>query len=220
MHRAGVVHFPGTNRAHDAAAALKAIGFQSVVTLWHQETSIPPCDLVMLPGGFAYGDYLRAGAIAARAPVMEAIHKAARNGTPVLGVCNGFQILCERGLLPGILTRNQHRRFVCGRPHFVIVPPALRTGGAVIRLPVAHGEGNYRAHDADLKRLEDEERVILRYSDAQGEPHAFNGSQHAIAGVRMDNVIGMMPHPENALGDPQDPTRGCGLRLLQRLADS
>ncbi len=204
--KAALVMFPGTNREDDMRGALEGAG-ATVVDVWHRDSEIPSCDLVVLPGGFSYGDYLRCGAMAARSPVVRSVVEAARSGRPVLGVCNGFQILIETGLLPGALLRNAGLAFVCREVSLRLerrCPPL--TGhlakGDVIRVPVAHGEGNYFADADTLARLEDGDRIAFRYvrgADGRGNP---NGSTDDIAGIvnPAGNVLGMMPHPEDATG--------------------
>ena len=206
--KSAVVIFPGSNRDHDMIVALRKIGGQAPETIWYTDTDIPPVDLIVLPGGFSYGDYLRSGAIAARAPVMRAVADAAAKGVPVLGVCNGFQILCEAGLLPGVLMRNASLRFVCREVHLrVETTDSIFTqsyaAGEVIRAPVAHGDGNYRCDDETLTRLRADDRIAFRYvgvgdSDVEANP---NGSIEAIAGILSEkrNILGMMPHPENLI---------------------
>ena len=207
--RAAVIIFPGSNRDRDMIRALELISGQRPLAIWHAETTLPDLDLVVLPGGFSFGDYLRTGAIAARSPVMRAIAEKAAAGVPVLGVCNGFQILCEAGLLPGVLMRNQSLRFVCRDVHLRVetATTPFTAGfrkGEVIRCPIAHGEGNYRVDEATLARLKDQDRIAFRYVDASGErtPDADpNGSMDAIAGIlnKRRNVLGLMPHPENMI---------------------
>jgi phosphoribosylformylglycinamidine synthase len=174
--------------------------------VWHGDASVPSSDVIVLPGGFSYGDYLRCGAMAAHSPIMKDVVAKAKAGTPVLGICNGFQVLCEAGLLPGALMRNASLHFVC-RDAFLKVENAetfftkCYRKGEVIKVPVAHGEGNYFADEDTLDRLEDEDRIVFRYSDAAGKitPDASpNGSQRNIAGIvnETGRVLGMMPHPE------------------------
>ena len=205
--RAAVVVFPGSNRDRDVARALRGAGAE-VSPTWPADTALPPgTDLVVLPGGFSYGDYLRCGAIAARAPVMEAVRVHAARGGLVLGICNGFQILCEAGLLPGILTRNAGLRFICHRQSVRVErddTPFARgyAAGQAIDICVAHGEGNYAADPETLERLEGEGLVAFRYCDPTGAVTADsnrNGSLNAIAGIYSPalNVLGLMPHPEN-----------------------
>jgi phosphoribosylformylglycinamidine synthase subunit PurQ / glutaminase len=212
--KSAVIVFPGSNRDHDMLVALEAITGGKPVSVWHADTELPPVDLVVLPGGFSYGDYLRSGAIAARAPIMRAIATHAERGAPVLGVCNGFQILCEAGLLPGVLMRNASLRFVCREVHLRVetTDSAFTRNyirGKVIRAPVAHGDGNYRCDDETLRRLKDEDRVALRYVDGTNP----NGSLDDIAGVLNEkrNVLGLMPHPENLIEPLHGGVDGRGL---------
>ncbi len=199
--KSAVILFPGTNRERDMVAALKKVTDAEPVIIWHAETTLPDgLDLIVLPGGFSYGDYLRAGAISARSPIMADIVRRAEAGVPVLGVCNGFQALCEAGLLPGVLMRNASLKFICREVKLEIVNAQTAftyryESGQVIRCPVAHHDGNYFADEATLDRLEAENRVVFRY--AQGTNP--NGSQRDIAGIISEagNVLGMMPHPED-----------------------
>jgi phosphoribosylformylglycinamidine synthase len=203
---AAVIVFPGSNCDRDIAVALEGLSGEKPVMVWHRETSLPTCDLIVIPGGFAYGDYLRCGAIAARSPIMAAVKARAEQGAPVIGICNGFQVLIECGLLPGGLLRNAAMRFVC-KDVFVRVETTATSAtgvaerGSVLRLPVAHNDGNYFADDATLQALEAENRIVFRYCDREGkaDPHANpNGSTANIAGIcNADrNVVGLMPHPE------------------------
>jgi phosphoribosylformylglycinamidine synthase len=192
------------------------------------EPDLPDVDLVVLPGGFSYGDYLRSGAIAARSPVMRAVAAKADAGVAVLGICNGFQILCEAGILPGVLMRNASLRFVCREIRLRVettnaIFTSLYRKGDVIRCPVAHGDGNYRADEATLARLKGEDRVVFRYVDAGGQTADEanpNGSRDAIAGILNErrNVMGMMPHPENLI----EPLHGGtdGRKLFESLVAS
>ena len=225
--KSAVVLFPGSNRDRDMLVALEKISGRAPVAVWHADTDIPPVDLIVLPGGFSYGDYLRTGAIAARAPIMRAIADRAASGVPVLGVCNGFQILCEAGLLPGMLMRNASLRFVCREILLrVETTRSIYTSryrqGEVIRCPVAHGEGNYRADDATLDRLKGEDRIAFRYAGAAAAEGNPNGSIDAIAGILNEkrNVLGMMPHPENLIEPLQGGTDGRRLfeSVLERVA--
>ena len=201
--RVGVVTFPGSLDDHDAAAAVVAVGGEAVA-LWHEDDDLHGVDAVVLPGGFSYGDYLRCGAVAHLAPVMRAVARHAADGGTVLGICNGFQVLCEARLLPGALLRNERLRFV-SRPVGLVVgrtdTPATAgyAEGARIVLPVKHGEGRYVADDATLDRLEAEDRIVLRYAPGENP----NGSLRDVAGVCSEgrNVVGLMPHPEHAV-DP------------------
>ena len=198
--RIGVLTFPGSLDDVDAARAVRLAGGEPVA-LWHADHDLKDVDAVILPGGFSYGDYLRAGAIAARAPLMQDVVARANDGMPVLGICNGFQVLCEAGLLPGALTRNSHLHFR-NRDQVLTVERADTawtsdyTAGERIVIPVKNGEGRYVAADADLDRLEGDGRVVFRYAD--GNP---NGSSRDIAGVSSENgrVVGLMPHPEHAV---------------------
>src|SRR3712207_3255 len=219
--KSAVIVFPGSNREGDVLRALKSAGSQ-VEKVWHAETELPQgTDLVVLPGGFSYGDYLRCGAIAARAAVMDAVRAHAARGGLVLGICNGFQILCESGLLPGILMRNANLKFICHRQTLKVERANTAftrryRKGQVIDVCVAHGGGNYTADAETLARLEGEGLVAFRYCDRQGHATADanrNGSMNAIAGIYSDrlNVLGMMPHPENLIDDRVGGTDGRGL---------
>ncbi|APT33174.1 phosphoribosylformylglycinamidine synthase subunit PurQ [Methylobacterium phyllosphaerae] len=220
MH-AAVVVFPGSNRESDVVRALRRSGAQ-VSLVWHADHELPAgTDLAVLPGGFSYGDYLRCGAIAGRAAAMDAVRAHAARGGLVLGICNGFQILCESGLLPGVLMRNVDRRFICHRQTLRVERTDTRftsayAPGQVIDVCVAHGEGNYFADPETLARIEGEGRVAFRYCDATGAITVEanrNGSLNAIAGVlsEIGNVLGMMPHPENFVEDLIGGTDGRGL---------
>ena len=200
--KAAVIQFPGSNRDRDAVAALKSVSGREPALVWHKDTVLPDVDLVVLPGGFSYGDYLRSGAIAARAPIMDAVRHAAARGVRVLGVCNGFQILTEAGLLPGVLMRNASLRFVCREVRLAVTnaDTAFTRGyrdGEVIRCPVAHHDGNYFADTETLARIEGNAQVAFRYADGTNP----NGSANDIAGVLNENktVLGLMPHPENLI---------------------
>ena len=202
----GIIVFPGSNCDHDAYHAFKHVLGQDARFIWHKETHLGDVDLVIVPGGFSYGDSLRSGAIARFSPIMQDVVRFAQEGGPVLGVCNGFQILCEAGLLPGALMRNASLRFVC-KPVNIRVESTdsaftgQLTVGDVLDIPVAHGEGNYYAAPDVLQTLEDEGQVVFRYVDDHGAVTAEanpNGSSNNIAGIRnaAGNVVGMMPHPE------------------------
>jgi len=198
--RVGVVTFPGTLDDHDAAYAVTTVGFEAV-PLWHADADIKQVDAVIVPGGFSYGDYLRCGAVAHLAPVMQAVRSFANDGGPVLGICNGFQVLCEAGLLPGALLRNAGLKFVC-KPVACVVTAASRFTAAyraneTIIIPAKHGEGRYYAPQSVLDTLEDAHQVVLRYAPGQNP----NGSLNDIAGVTnaARNVVGVMPHPEHAV---------------------
>jgi phosphoribosylformylglycinamidine synthase subunit PurQ / glutaminase len=222
--RCGVVVFPGSNCDHDVYHVLKHVLDQDVVFLWHQEETVKGCDLVVLPGGFAYGDYLRAGALAALSPVMAAVKRHAEAGGLTLGICNGFQVLLEAGLLPGAMRRNQDRRFLC-RDVWLRVERAdlpftrkLREG-QVLRMPIAHAEGNYEDAPAALEALEATRQVVFRYvapdgaPAGAGEPWNPNGSARAIAGTcnARGNVLGLMPHPERCAESVLGNVDGLGL---------
>ena len=204
--RASVIVFPGSNCDRDVKVALTAIVGKAPAMVWHGDQTVPASDLIVLPGGFSYGDYLRCGAMAAHSPIMRDVVAKAKAGTPVLGICNGFQILCETGLLPGVLQRNASLRFVCRETHLKVETTAtVFTGryslGQIINIPVAHGDGNYFAEPAVLDRLEGERRVVFRYVDEAGRatPEANpNGAQRNIAGIcdAKGRIMGMMPHPE------------------------
>jgi phosphoribosylformylglycinamidine synthase I len=220
--KSAVIVFPGSNREGDVARALKLVTGSEPAHIWHADTALPAgTDLVVLPGGFSYGDYLRCGAIAGRAPIMDAVRAHAARGGLVLGICNGFQILCESGLLPGLLMRNAQLRFIC-KDVFLRVErsdTAFTRGynaGQVIRVPVAHGEGNYAADAETIARLEGEGRVLFRYTDPSGQLDPkwnVNGAINAIAGIVNEggNVLGLMPHPENHVDPSIGPTDGRGL---------
>jgi phosphoribosylformylglycinamidine synthase I len=220
--KSAVVVFPGINRERDMARTLKLVSGREPAMVWHADTELPAgTDLVVIPGGFSYGDYLRCGAIAAHAPIMAAVRNHARKGGLVMGVCNGFQILCEAELLPGILQRNASVKFTCRDVHLKIErsdTPFTRgyNAGQVIRVPVAHGEGNYFASEGTIGRLEAEGRVLFRYTDPEGKRDPkwnVNGSVNGIAGVLNEklNVLGLMPHPENHVENAVGCTDGRGL---------
>ena len=219
--RFGIVTFPGSNCDSDAYHAVADVLGADAVRLWHKDHDLQGADVVILPGGFSYGDYLRAGAIARFSPIMREVVAHARRGAPVLGICNGFQIACEAGLLPGALLRNESLKFVCS-------PVRLRVEngdslfthryerGQLLRIPIAHGEGRFAADDATLDRLEADGQVIFRYVDERGEPTADanpNGSARNIAGIvgAEGNVLGMMPHPERAVDQLLGSTDGLAL---------
>ncbi len=211
--RAAVITFPGSNCDRDMAVALEQVSGTAPLRVWHADATLPDrLDLIALPGGFSYGDYLRSGAMAATSPIMRAVVEAAGRGVPVLGVCNGFQVLTEAGLLPGALLRNAGQTFICRTVPLVVenstsLFTAGYSAGQRIRIPVAHHDGNYFADDATLDRLEGEGRVAFRYVDT------CNGSQRDIAGVLNEagNVLGMMPHPERAVEDDHGGTDGRAL---------
>jgi len=229
--KAAVILFPGSNRERDAVRALRLVCGANPSVVWHADHDLPSgTDLVVLPGGFSYGDYLRCGAIAARAPIMDAVRRHAAHGGLVLGICNGFQILCESGLLPGVLMRNAQLRFTCKDSYLRVEhsdTPFTRgyDAGQVLRIPVAHGEGNYVADTETLAELEGEGRIAFRYCAPDGSLDPkwnINGSIAAIAGIVSDrrNVLGLMPHPENHVEAALGSTDGRGLfaGLVEHLA--
>jgi phosphoribosylformylglycinamidine synthase I len=207
----GVIVFPGSNCDHDAYHVISKHVGQPVDFIWHRDTNLSTYDAVIIPGGFSYGDYLRAGALASFAPVMGAVKEFAAQGKLVLGICNGFQILCEAGLLPGALIRNRELHFVCD--HVKVRVESADTPfthelkpGSVLRMPIAHAEGNFVCDDATLDELQQEDRIIFRYCDRNGQVTVdanVNGSRDNIAGIcnRGRNVMGLMPHPERACED-------------------
>jgi phosphoribosylformylglycinamidine synthase I len=209
--KSAVIVFPGSNCDRDVAVSLKAVTGRSPVMHWHRDIELPEVDLIVVPGGFTYGDYLRTGALAAHSPVMRAVKERAESGVRVLGICNGFQILTETGLLPGVLMRNAALRFVCKDVHLrcengSTAFTGLLREGDVLRLPVAHGEGNYFAEPKIFAELEDNGRIAFRYCDPTGKvtPQSNpNGSLGNVAGIfnARKTVMGMMPHPER-LADP------------------
>ena len=223
-----VLLYPGSNRDRDMIAALTCVAGTPPIAVWHTETDLPACDLLVLPGGFSFGDYLRCGAIAARSPITRELVKQADAGVPVLGVCNGFQILTETGLLPGALMRNAGLAFICKHIHLrVETTSTLFTGSynvsEVIRCPVAHHDGNYTANAELLKRLNDEDRVAFRYCDRSGDVSDAanpNGSQESIAGILSENrrILGMMPHPENLIEELHGGTDG--RRLFESVVEA
>ncbi|NGP87520.1 phosphoribosylformylglycinamidine synthase subunit PurQ [Fodinibius halophilus] len=205
----GVIVFPGSNCDHDAYHALAHVMNANTKFLWHKDTDLSDIDFLLVPGGFSYGDYLRSGAIARFSPIMQSVVDFVEQGRPVLGICNGFQILLEAGLLPGAMLHNEELRFVCKQTHLRCeTSDTLFTRnieeGEVLQVPVAHGEGNYFTDEDQLKALQDNDQVVFRYSDADGnvtEEANFNGSVDNIAGIcnKNRNVLGMMPHPERAV---------------------
>jgi phosphoribosylformylglycinamidine synthase subunit PurQ / glutaminase len=218
--KSAVIVFPGSNCDRDIAVTLEQVTGRAPAMVWHRDSELPEgTDFIALPGGFSYGDYLRSGAMAARAPIMRAVTEAAGRGVPVIGICNGFQVLTEAGLLPGALMRNAGLSFVC-RPVALTVEnsqslfTAAYLVGETVTFPVAHHDGNYQADEATLDRLEDEGRVAFRYAEA------VNGSARSIAGILNDsgNVLGLMPHPERAI----EPAHGGsdGRRLFEGLLEA
>lgn len=216
--RFGVVIFPGSNCDHDVMYVLNEVMEQDVVELWHKDADLKNSDAVILPGGFSYGDYLRAGAIARYSPIMEKIIEFAKRGGFVLGICNGFQILCEAGLLPGVLLHNNHQKFTCRNIH--IVPDnnatpltSMLDKNKPLKIPIAHKEGRYYAPNDDLMIMRQNHQILFRYCDKNGEISEAvnpNGSVENIAGVcnTGKNVFGMMPHPERAADDELGNTDG------------
>lgn len=209
--KSAVIVSPGSNCDRDVQVALRQSAGSDPIMHWHGDPDLPDVDLIVIPGGFSYGDYLRAGAVAAHSPVMREVVSRANRGVPVLGICNGFQILTECGLLPGVLMRNAGLKFICRDVYLRVeatdtVFTRDYVGGQIIRIPVAHNEGNYFADDETLNRLDGENRVAFRYCDPAGEITAAgnpNGAARNIAGILNEtrNVLGMMPHPER-LADP------------------
>lgn len=222
--RAAVITFPGSNCDRDMAVAIEAVSGQPAMRVWHGDADLPEgLDFIALPGGFSYGDYLRSGAMAAKSPIMQAIIAAANRGVPVLGVCNGFQVLTESGLLPGALMRNAGQTFVCKTVELTVASTASPftagfAAGESLRVPVAHHDGNYFADEDTLDRLEGDGRVAFRYADNP------NGSRRDIAGVLSENgrVLGMMPHPERAMEPAAHAALGGedGRRLFENLVES
>lgn len=207
--KVGVIVFPGSNCDHDAYHALAHIMNAQTKFIWHKDTDLSDIDLLLIPGGFSYGDYLRTGAIARFSPIMQSVIEFADKGLPVLGVCNGFQILLEAGLLPGAMLHNKELRFVCKQAHIrcetanTLFTRNIEVGN-VLKVPVAHGEGNYFTDEDQLKELQDNDQIVFRYSDEAGnvtDETNFNGSVDNIAGIcsKNRNVLGMMPHPERAV---------------------
>ena len=224
----GVVVFPGSNCDHDAFYAIRNVLQQPVEFIWHQSEDLAKCDAVILPGGFSYGDYLRTGAIARFSPVMKSVEKFAKSGGLVLGICNGFQILLEAGLLPGAMMRNAGLRFICRPVHIRVEQTdtpftCAAQKGQILKVPIAHSDGNYTCDTATLAELEKDRQVIFRYTtpdgsnDAAGNP---NGSMNNIAGIcnRERNVVGLMPHPERAVESALDSADG--LVVFRSLAEA
>jgi phosphoribosylformylglycinamidine synthase len=222
--RVAVVRFPGSNCDLDAVEAIRGVEGLSPELVWHESAKLGEFDAVVLPGGFSFGDYLRAGAIAARSPALSTIRRMARRGTPILGVCNGFQILVEAGLLPGALLRNVSLKFVCGwvnvRVESTRTPfTRLAQEGQVLRMPIAHGEGRYFVPDRQLRALEKTHRVIFRYSDPSGrilDESNPTGTLRNIAGLSNEegNVVGLMPHPERGCDPLLSPSGSADGRLI------
>ena len=224
--RTSIIVFPGSNCDRDVKVAIERVTAARPTMVWHGDSTVPPSDLIVLPGGFSYGDYLRCGAMAAHSAVMRDVLAKAKAGTPVLGICNGFQILCEAGLLPGVLMRNASLRFACRDVHLRVertdtMFTARYAKGEAIRIPIAHGDGNYFADAQTLARIEGNGQVAFRYCDADGAVTAAanpNGALANIAGILSESgrILGMMPHPERlyepALGGSD------GRRLLESVA--
>jgi len=221
--KTGIIVFPGSNCDEDIYYVIGKILKQEVVKLWHKDHDLQGCDLIILPGGFSYGDYLRSGAIARFSPIMKEVMTFAAKGGIVFGICNGFQILCEAGLLPGALLHNVHHQFVCNNVYIcsennnTILTASVEKGKA-LKIPIAHGEGNFYADDETMKRLNDNGQILFRYCDENGNVHPNvnpNGTKDNIAGIcnETKNVFGMMPHPERA----SDPVLGNtdGLTILE-----
>ncbi len=205
MKKVVVLRFPGTNCEFDTDYAFKKLGFD-VEIVWHKQEELPECDLVVVPGGFSYGDYLRSGSIARFAPIMKAVSEFANQGGYVLGICNGFQILTEAGLLPGALKRNNNLHFISKFQHIKVVNNDNKflkecEVGEVLNIPVAHADGNYFIDEKGLQELKANNQILLRYCDKEGNPMVLNGSIEQIAGVcnKDKNVFGLMPHPERAI---------------------
>jgi phosphoribosylformylglycinamidine synthase subunit PurQ / glutaminase len=224
----GVVVFPGSNCDHDAFYAIGNILHKPVEFIWHQSEDLAGCDAIILPGGFAYGDYLRTGAIARFSPVMKSVEKFAKSGGIVLGICNGFQILLEAGMLPGAMMRNKGLRYICRHVYIRVektdtpVTCAAKQG-QVLKIPIAHNDGNYNCDEATLAELEKNGQIVFRYTTADGSNDDAgnpNGSAHNIAGIcnRERNVVGLMPHPERAVESALDSADG--LVIFNSLVES
>jgi len=219
--QAAIITFPGSNREPDLCLAWQRASGKEPLRVWHREATLPAADLIILPGGFAYGDYLRCGAMAAHSPIMREVRARAERGTPVLGICNGFQVLTEAGMLPGALLPNRSLSFICRDVHLRVensqtIFTCGYAAGQTIRVPVAHHDGNYTADQATLDRLEDQDLVAFRYCSPAGEltdDDNVNGSARAIAGIfnKTRTILGLMPHPENATDPILGSTDGQGL---------
>src|SRR6202049_2140532 len=224
----GVVVFPGSNCDHDAFYAISDVLHQPVAFIWHQSEDLANCDAVILPGGFAYGDYLRTGAIARFSPVMKSVEKFAKSGGMVLGICNGFQIMLEAGLLPGAMMRNVGLRYICRHVHIRVEQTSTPFTGAakegqILKIPIAHNDGNYNCDEATLVELEKNRQVVFRYTTPEGSDDAAgnpNGSMNNIAGIcnRERNVAGLMPHPERAVESVLDSADG--LVIFQSMVEA
>ncbi len=227
--KASVIVFPASNCDRDVAVALEAVSGKAPAMIWHGDKDVPDCDLIVLPGGFSYGDYLRSGALAAHSPVMRSVIERARAGVPVLGICNGFQVLTESGLLPGVLMRNAGLKFICKDVHLKVerndtLFASAYKKGSTIKVPVAHHDGNYFADKETLEMIEGEGRVAFRYCDKKGEvsdASNINGSRNNIAGVydKTGKILGMMPHPERMIAPELGGEQGLPLfrSILDRL---
>lgn len=225
--KVGILVFPGSNCDHDAYYAMKTVLQADAEFVWHKERELKEYDLIVVPGGFSYGDYLRSGAIARFSPVMEAVAAYAKQGRPVIGICNGFQILLEAGLLPGAMLHNEHLRFICKDVHIRVETSRSQftaglEPGDVLKIPVSHGEGNYFTDADGLAALEDQDQILFRYCDANGAltPESnVNGSVASIAGIcnTERNVLGMMPHPERAM--EQRLGSDHGLRFFEQMME-
>jgi len=225
----GIVQFPGSNCDHDAMYAIRQNGGEDAEFLWHKETDLRGVDAIILPGGFSFGDYLRTGAIARFSPIMKLVVRFAMDGGPVIGICNGFQILCECGLLPGVLMRNNGLRFVCKYVHIKTVNAdtrftSLLHDGDTLTIPIAHGDGNFVCDADTLASLQEKKRIVFQYCDADGtvtQASNPNGSMLNIAGVINDagNVLGMMPHPERAC-DTELMGHADGLKIFRSIVES
>ena len=216
----GVVVFPGSNCDHDAYYATKKILEFDSEFLWHKDTDLKNCDVIILPGGFSYGDYLRTGAIARFSPIMNSVINFANNGGIVIGICNGFQILLEAGLLPGVLLKNNSTKFICKDVYIKIESKnnifTNSVSEDILKIPIAHGDGNYFANEDTLKELEDNDQIVFKYSSPEGnivDEFNPNGSQLNIAGIinKNRNVLGMMPHPERATDSVLNKSDGGGI---------
>ncbi|WP_074380732.1 phosphoribosylformylglycinamidine synthase subunit PurQ [Bartonella doshiae] len=209
--KTAIIQLPGLNRDRDMIAALRHITGVEPLTIWQTESTIPDVDIIVIPGGFSYGDYLRCGAIGARTPVLQAVREKAQKGVMVMGICNGFQILLEAGLLPGTLMRNASLKFVCREIKLEVVNANTKfsryySKGQIIRCPVAHHDGNYFVNDDTLKKMEDNEQIVFRYAENTNP----NGATKDIAGIinKKGNILGMMPHPENLIEHAHGGTDG------------
>lgn len=219
--KTAIIQLPGLNRDQDMVAALQHIAGVEPIKVWQTETTIPDVDVIIIPGGFSYGDYLRCGAIGARTPVLQAVREKAQKGVTIIGICNGFQILLESGLLPGTLMRNASLKFVCREVKLEVTNAKTKfsryySKGQIIRCPVAHHDGNYFVDDETLKQMEDNEQIVFRYAENTNP----NGSISNIAGIinKTGTILGMMPHPENFIEPAHGGTDGC--LLFQSVLES